>query len=159
MAQRIETYCDKHLAKGEDVPGATWRIAVQVPGGKLASFDVDACADCASDFVDLASYLNEHGRPVGKRANAASDETPESERTCPVCGFVSKSRPAMMTHVRASHDTTVGAVQRANGAPTTDAPEDATAYPCPDCGRGFATPQGLGSHRARSHGYRSGDDT
>ncbi len=27
-------------------------------------------------------------------------------------------------------------------------------YPCPDCDRTFASPQGLGAHRSRSHGYR-----
>jgi hypothetical protein len=32
-------------------------------------------------------------------------------------------------------------------------------FKCPDCGRAFSTNQGLGAHRARSHGYRrNGED-
>lgn len=30
-------------------------------------------------------------------------------------------------------------------------------YDCPDCDRVFDTPQGLGAHRARIHGYRRDD--
>jgi uncharacterized C2H2 Zn-finger protein len=33
--------------------------------------------------------------------------------------------------------------------------DDAGTLPCPECGKTFATPQGLGAHRSRSHGYRS----
>jgi uncharacterized C2H2 Zn-finger protein len=32
--------------------------------------------------------------------------------------------------------------------------QDNGLYHCPDCDREFDTPQGLGSHRARTHGYR-----
>lgn len=31
-------------------------------------------------------------------------------------------------------------------------------FTCPDCGREFKKPQGLGAHRARMHGYHAGDD-
>lgn len=35
-------------------------------------------------------------------------------------------------------------------------PGEATvALQCPECGKTFATAQGLGAHRSRSHGYRS----
>lgn len=33
-------------------------------------------------------------------------------------------------------------------------PANSTPLNCPDCGGTFAKPQGLGSHRARAHGYR-----
>jgi hypothetical protein len=33
-----------------------------------------------------------------------------------------------------------------------------TQYVCDVCGATFDKPQGLGAHRARSHGYRRGDD-
>lgn len=32
---------------------------------------------------------------------------------------------------------------------------DQGKYVCPDCGREFTSPQGVGSHRARAHGYRN----
>lgn len=31
------------------------------------------------------------------------------------------------------------------------------AYPCPTCPRTFDTPQGVGPHRRKAHGYRKGD--
>jgi uncharacterized C2H2 Zn-finger protein len=34
-------------------------------------------------------------------------------------------------------------------------PPESAEFTCPDCGKAFESPQGLGSHRARAHGYRS----
>lgn len=51
-------------------------------------------------------------------------------------------------HLRAVHDDRVnGALPENGGRPLT--------FKCPDCGEAFAKNQGLGSHRARLHGYRS----
>jgi uncharacterized C2H2 Zn-finger protein len=143
MAQKIVTVCDQHAARGQEVPGVTWRLAVMVPGGRLATYDVDACQDCAKPFVDLAQFLSDVGRPVGKtpRAVPQADDTPEAERTCPECGLVSVNRTAMRTHLRARHGKTVGQTTAATAA-----------LECPECGGAYDTPQGLGAHRKRAHG-------
>lgn len=140
MAQRIVTYCDTHLNKGQEIPGATWRLAIQVPGGKLSTYDVDACGDCATDFVALASYLGEHGRPVGKTA------APDGPHVCPECGVSLSSRGSLTSHTRNQHG------KRLSELTTDGPPPDPTAtWDCPECGREFNSPQGMGSHRRRAH--------
>jgi len=153
MAQKIVTVCDQHAAQGQEVPGTTWRIGIMVPGGRLATYDVDACQDCAKPFVDLAQFLSDVGRPVGKPHKSASvvdESVPEADRTCPVCQFVSVNRTAMRTHLRAKHGQTLA---RAGASAPVQQPDPASLV-CPECQDVFGSPQGLGAHRSRSHGVQ-----
>lgn len=149
MAQRIVLVCDQHQAEDQgDVPGVTWRIGVQVPGGRFQVYDVDSCAEHAKPFLDLAQFLSDLGRPVkGKGTTQARDRAgdqgePEADRTCPTCGFVSVNRTAMRTHLRSAHDQSLAEATGGQGQ----------ALDCPECGRTFDAPQGLAAHRRRTHG-------
>jgi uncharacterized C2H2 Zn-finger protein len=120
------------------------------PGGRLTTYDVDACQDCAKPFMELAQYLEELGRPVdgGKARKAPSvvdESTPEADRTCPACGFVSVNRTAMRTHLRAKHGQTLARAGQPDQRERTD-------LTCPECSDVFGSPQGLGAHRSRAHG-------
>ena len=148
MAQKIVLVCDQHQAEGEpDVAAVTWRLGVQVPGGRFQVFDVDSCPDHAKPFVELAQYLGDVGRPVKgshlqTRDRSGDQGEPEAERTCPTCGFVSVNRTAMRSHLRAQHDQSLA-----------EATGDAgTKLGCPECDRTFDAPQGLAAHRRRVHG-------
>lgn len=148
MAQRIVLVCDQHQAENqEDVPAVTWRIGVQVPGGRFATYDVDACPDHAKPFLELAQYLSDVGRPVKGSHLQARDRSgdqgePEADRTCPTCGFVSVNRTAMRTHLRAQHNQSLAEAQGTA----------VEGLECPECHRSFDAPQGLAAHRRRSHG-------
>lgn len=151
MAQRITTVCDQHQAQDEDVAGDTWTLALPGAGGKLTTWEIDLCSECAQPLQHLADFLAELGRPVGKRPRKPYGEpdhdTPESARTCPECGIVSANRKAMRSHLWANHD------KRLRDYPDGHAPPPApTDYLCPECGRTFNRSQGLGAHRQRAHG-------
>lgn len=42
-----------------------------------------------------------------------------------------------------------------DGQTSPGAASSSAMLPCPDCAQSFASPQGLGAHRSRAHGYRS----
>lgn len=156
MAQRISIVCDQHAAREEDVPGATWTLAVGPPGGQVTTWEVDACPECAKPFRDLAKFLADLGRPAtGKtrrgpgRPSEPDPSLPIEDRTCPVCGFVSVNRKAMRSHVRQAHESSLAEVEANGGNVPPPPPPD---YTCAECGKTFSRSQSLGAHRSRAHG-------
>lgn len=99
------------------------------------------------------------------RSRRAPDDGPtldvdvdKSSTACPVCVYVGASRGALMKHTKARHGRTLNELH-AGLTPTIEpGVDDEQAFQCPTCDSLFATPQGMGAHRSRVHGYRSGDD-
>lgn len=74
----------------------------------------------------------------------------------PSCSKSYSGREGLRKHLDRVHDTTLTDVEARLGGSVADAlNESENAYPCPDCTRRFQTPQGVGAHRARTHGYVS----
>lgn len=126
MAQRIVTTCDVHAARDEDAPGLTWSVAMGPPGGKVTTYEIDLCPDDGKGLADLLDMVAELGRKV---------DGPGRPRKA----------PAAQQAAAGSAGGQAAAAKAREGGP----------YPCPDCDREFATPQGRGAHRSRAHGYRT----
>lgn len=70
------------------------------------------------------------------------------------------ARAAARAEVRRLEQELAAARKQANGGrryPPRQANQRRGDYPCPDCPEVKTTPQGLGVHRARKHGYRRED--
>lgn len=156
MAQRIQTVCDVHLDRGEDVDAQTWEVLIRKLGTRTQAREVDLCSDCSTPLEAVAAFAAEHGRTVSQSpAKARASVTPANsvtprpggngQVTCPVegCGAVLASSGNLARHTRNVHN--LSAVPR---------PAD-QVYPCPDCDRTFTRAQGLGAHRYQAHGYQS----
>lgn len=166
MSQRIAVDCDVHGARDETEPGRQYDIALRTSGEPFVFVTVDLCDVCNKPLLDLFDQLREVGREfdgevpgVKTRAKTGKPRGPKpipedplveksagknsvapratdtvENRTCPDCGFVSTSRKAATTHLRVQHGKSAGG-----------------EFVCPDCGDGFATPQGRGAHRSHAH--------
>lgn len=168
MAQRIQTVCDVHAERGEDVEAESWEVLVRKAGSRTQTREVDLCTECASALEAVARFVADTGRVVPQTRTkaitkvAASSTVPTSSPTprkprkagrpvkagtamasCPVegCGSVVTTQN-LSRHLRQVHGIT--------NAAGVEQP-----YPCPDCDRTFARAQGLGAHRYRAHGYES----
>lgn len=133
MAQevRIVTWCDnekKH--KGADVPGEP---LPPIALGRDKPRDLDLCAECRVDlFEPLRDLLENEGRATDTgRRKQRKRATPPTPASPPIEPPSSTGRPKYE--------------QDAEGN-----------YLCPECGDAKPTPQGIGAHRARAHGYRVG---
>lgn len=153
MAQRIQTLCDQHLARDEEVDGLTYSLTLRMPGSREQSFDVDLCDVCAKSLVELREWLAEQGRKSGTttpltRANRpVLPATPDStDPKCPLCDFVTTQvdvRAAVNKHMRSAHDSSLD-----------EAAGVALPYVCDKCDRGFSTKAALGAHRAKAKEHR-----
>lgn len=169
MAQRIQTLCDEHLSRGEEVDGTPLAFGLGPGGTKLTTYEADLCEVCAKELQDTLARFMELGRKVaGPRksptaARAAAPQTPAlpapeladlskeeaaKQRAvttggCPLCDYIAQgsSPSSLRRHIKEVHETTLeGAV----GLPT--------PYQCSDCGQSFSRPQGLALHKTRIHG-------
>jgi hypothetical protein len=167
MAQRIQTVCDVHLERGEDVEASTWEVLARKAGTRTQSREVDLCDECAQVLATVAAFAAEHGRtqqmvgktrpavtPAAPRAAvtpvaAATDKGGKPVASCPVegCGSVVQLSN-LGRHVRQVHGLELGDVATAEAQP-------AAVHECPDCERAFTRPQALGAHRYQVHGYES----
>lgn len=123
----------------DDIKAEGHAVTVVLDGGK--SMSVDLCDRHDKELIEpLRVLLSEYGMRV---------ELPPS-MTCAECGAQLKNADSLAKHMRRKHDKSVDSTK-----PVVD--ESALPYQCPesDCSRGFATAVGLGSHRARVHGYVS----
>jgi len=160
MAQVISTLCDECLEAGEETPGDTYGIVLEVPGAKPAPYLIDVCDVHAKPYRDLLETLANVGRradrksplprsvsasrPVqpGGEAGAQAAPVTGEELPCPACGHVSPNRSALRSHARAAHSSTLDTLE---GKPTAECPAG--------CGQVLAMrAQGITAHLVRSHG-------
>lgn len=140
MAKQIVTLCDACL---EDEAGDVSATSIQINLNGQAH-EIDLCEGHMNSLVaPLAGFLADHGQPVKQKTG----NTPILH--CPVSGcsksYTSKS--GLRGHIASKHpDTTAAAASDV---------DPAELHTCPDCGKHFEKAQGLGSHRARAHNYRT----
>lgn len=164
MAQRIVTDCDVHGTRDESVPAETFDLVVRRQGEGFRFLTVDLCETCAKPLTDLWVELADKGRSfdgsaaaglhaaagsaIRKRPNPLATPTrPRSdsaELKCPACDRDFKNRGTLQKHCRQHH-----------GKRLAELLGESLTHVCPDCGKAFAKAQGLGAHRAKSHGYRT----
>lgn len=162
MAQRIQTLCDEHQTRQEDLDGETWTIQVVPPHGKAQAYDVDLCTDCGKPLAMALEHLAEIGRKAGKPpalvtarpvpARADDGGAPAPTRgqwagvgdvACPICGTRPASDNAMRSHLRNHHQTSYASAFNLS--------EEAAPHTCPECGLRYEIPQALGAHRKQAH--------
>lgn len=145
----IYTWCDVCFGR-DDVrtDGAEFQVAL----GELGinkPLTVSLCEPHRKEVYDaLRDLLQEYGQkgedaaPPKKKGGGGKIGRPSVEDlTCPDCGHKAPNKTALGSHVRGRHQTTLAEL---TGAPT--------PYECPECNRGFDTPQGRGTHRRKAHG-------
>lgn len=154
---RILTWCDNTKKHGDETDVAAEPLPPITIGGKPRQLDL--CAECRVELVEpLRALLETEGRALD----------PADDLICSECDAGPfKNERGLRAHQGIKHGT--HEQQALAFEPTEPPPADddqqtlvaevATDYTCPDCGKQFARSQGLGAHRARSHGYRAGDDT
>lgn len=160
MAQVISTLCDECLDAGEETPGDTYGLSLEVPGAKPAPYLIDACEVHAKPYRDLLEVLEHYGRrgdrkvPLPRTVTATpapSRVKPAGVATCPVdgCKYVPPTRDALRSHLKTHHGTTLTQV----GLSRSSVPADGKPVVCPEpgCGREFVKPQGLARHRTTIH--------
>ena len=142
----VSLWCDKHLADHDvRVDGVTREVEVE---GRR--YTLDLCDDCADRLIaPLARFAYDHGVAVGekRRTRAPADQT-QPVYPCPVCGAERRGRAAMRAHFKTDHDQSLAEWEGQNG---TSIEGDPLPFKCPECDGGFATPQGMGAHRAKIH--------
>lgn len=172
MAKEIVAWCDSHLSDDEDsrVPGSEVKIAI----GDAMPRAIDLCPECFKALVEPLRELIAHEgqpvrpadetkkqrrRPMGRRSVFVEREDGRIDCPDPECGASYQSRSTWRKHLKNVHDLGVNEAEALYGsnisADDPQLPLDELPYACPDCDKRFAAMQGLGSHRARSHGYRS----
>lgn len=149
MAQAIVVWCDQHLERNEHVPGETWHLSVRAPHGRVTTYEIDACEECAKPFTELVVFLSELGRTSDARGKPLATLDPAvladsrgsaGALPCPSCGRMSPNRNALRSHVRTNHGTTLDALE---GNPT--------PHTCPACDFASSRRQGLVLHVRKSH--------
>lgn len=157
MAQRIQTVCDVHAERGEDVAATTWEVLARKAGSRVQVREVDLCDECAQVLTSVAAFAAENGRTVQQptpkprpavSAAARTVTTSDGKVSCPLddCGSVVNSTN-LARHVRKVHG-----LELADVGGRQDLPAE---HPCPDCDRTFTRAQALGAHRYQAHGYVS----
>jgi len=114
---QLDTLCDVCLGDGvETDASAAYRINID----GLLSRSLDLCAAHDHHVAELLVIMEKYGSalpPPPKRryraapvltASGAIDRNPDSrepvaDRTCPVCGAISKSRNGLRSHVKNHH--------------------------------------------------------
>jgi hypothetical protein len=122
----IQSWCDECAAAGEDVVGDPFDLPWQ---GR--DYSLDLCEAHAGPFFEVQRLIDAYGQAGPRRGRPKKDAPAaraERREPSPERG---KFSPDTLTALR----------------------QDGT-YQCPSCERAFANPQGLGSHRAKSHGHR-----
>jgi hypothetical protein len=120
----IQSWCDECAAAGEDVVGDP--IDINWLG---RDYSLDLCEEHGTAFAEVQRLIDAYGQ-AGPRRSKKDAPAARPER-----------RDPSPEHGKFSPDS-MAALQ-----------QDGT-YQCPSCERTFTNPQGLGSHRAKSHGYR-----
>lgn len=165
----IHTWCDIHLADGENVEGQETPPLSLVPGTPRI---LALCEVHQKELLEpLVAALAELGQPVeGQAAPAPSTRqergyagrTDEDRAPCPICGKVSLNRRALSSHTRQQHHKTLGQVEeeyRGQGQGQGQGQEPLTLeYQCPQCEFRSSKPQGIGAHRVARHRWRSVDN-
>lgn len=129
--QVVQSWCDGHLAEGEEQVEATIERRVVVAGYEAK--DLDLCEACDKELLGrLLTLLGERPAPAGKRPVEAADEN-----ACTVCGNSFTERRNLLAHVWTKH------------APPGARSQGTTV--CPECGQEFSSTQGTRSHRYRAH--------
>ena len=146
MAQHIVTLCDVHLMDdGEQVAGRQWEWGFRGPDQpRWQWWLIDLCEEHASTLAvpphEAEQFMGKYGRSHEAPSTQTSErQTPPS--TCPRCGFRSKNRAALRSHVTAQHEDTT--LDQLEGTPT--------PHQCPHCPRAYTRNQGLALHMVRSH--------
>lgn len=129
----IQSWCDECAAAGEDVVGDPFDLPWQ---GR--DYSLDLCEAHAAPFVEVQRLIDTYGQ-AGPRPDRPK-RSGRPKRDALVVERAERREPSP-EHGKFSPDS-LAALQ-----------PDGT-YQCPNCERAFANPQGLGSHRAKSHGYR-----
>lgn len=145
MATELVTriWCDIHLTdKDEHEPATTYTWDKR---------QLDLCDDCAGPILEVLRLFSDYGSD-GKRTRApkgkggapvgtkhAQPGDPDAV-TCPDCGKAFKNKGSLGSHGRHVHKKNMGELLGVN-----------RPYPCGVCDKTFATPQGAGAHRVRSH--------
>jgi hypothetical protein len=159
----LKTWCDPHLDQGEHVEGQELPplLLPDLPGRQAVTMAVcdvhrkelyEPLVDALREF---GQHVDDEGNPTGPRGRYKKAEKParkynetvEGGVKCPACEHRSPNVPALSSHARNTHDSTIAELE---GKPT--------PYACPECPedrpKSFATPQALGAHRARMHGVK-----
>lgn len=153
MAQnvRIELTCD--ACKQEGITNVDAETTPPITVGKYAPRMVDLCETHRKELYDpIAALLYTQGRQeegVQRKRRQPKKQavaTPEPEPAPTVAPATKKrrSRKAVVQEHLLTADEFL-------------CPEQGCTRSFP--GNGFPKAQGLGAHRARTHGYRTGDDT
>jgi hypothetical protein len=135
MARRVITtmLCDPCLAEGNEVEGEELP-PLPLIGNKPRILAL--CEDHRAEVYDpLVEMVREHGQIVDIEPGPRAVARPARTRT--------RTRPE----------------REPEPEPESPAEEPVAEYECPDCARSFTTPQGLGAHRSRVHGYRKQEQT
>lgn len=148
MAKQIVAWCDVHMARDENVPASSFRVALD--GSQPV--EVDLCETCDKELLGaLRELIEEVGQPVSTRM--AHPTSGGSEKAaCPECGN-ELTKEGMRKHMMRAHGKTriqAGEIVRGLGY-TKKRDQQAGSYICPECQDEFDTPQGRGAHRRSVH--------
>lgn len=164
MAQVIRTLCDEHLARDEEVDGATFSLSLRLPGEREQTFDVDLCDVCVKPLLELREWLAEKGRkqsrpykqrsaagngvdkPATSKPATATPADAAEDTVCPICGYEAGGLEPVKyvtKHMRQQHGTSL-AEYRGEPLP----------FVCEICDAGFTSKSALGAHKARSKDHR-----
>lgn len=134
----------------DDSSAAELRAAVSQPRKRAAS--ASAARVLSPDTAPKSAP-----RPTTPRPTTSKMGAPTKSTSCPAtgCDYVGPTRGALRKHAAAAHKRTLSEL---DANPNSGTAAVSSAFSCPTCGSRFATPQRVGAHRAKAHGYRSGDD-
>lgn len=133
----VARWCDQCILTGERVEGRAWSVTITEPGGKPASYKLDACELHGKPLAELVAELAENARRESHPESADSTVG----RTCPVCGFVSAAHRHLNEHLKRKHSTSLAEL-------------DGSAHlPCPiaGCSRKFGREVGRHQHVRTGH--------
>lgn len=160
MAQQVVTWCDRHMARDETVPGRP--VTLSIDGTRPMA--IDLCEPCAKELLEpIESLLADVGRavelPRAKRGpgRPSMSGLPASDVVvaCPLCAEEKRTttmlRASMRSHMQSEHDTTLAAVEAKRGEALDGTPLPFSCTVCSPAER-FGTPQGLGAHQRARHG-------
>jgi predicted RNA-binding Zn-ribbon protein involved in translation (DUF1610 family) len=162
----VRTLCDPCLETEAEVDGEEL-APLKLPEISGRPRVLTLCEVHRKEFYDpLVEILKELGQPVDEEGNAAGprghykprkgaakksapapapheEPAASSELACPACGKVSVNKSALQSHTRSAHDKTLAELRG-----------EELPFKCPECGRDFSRPTGLGAHRFRTHGVQ-----
>jgi hypothetical protein len=111
--------------------------------------------------MSTADDITEHDTKAGysswcRRGEHRTCETVKARCSCPHHGAHGQQPPAPPTPSvkEPTMSTATAEVTPLRPPPDVEQKPTGGGHTCPDCGKTFAAPQGLGAHRSRAHGYR-----